>query len=59
MTRGIRQGCPVSALLLVLAAEIRANSIRTNLKIKGFSFGDADKIQEIKISQYADDTCLF
>ena len=58
MTRGIRQGCPVSALLFVLAAEILANSIRTNLKIEGFSFRDADKIQDIKISQYADDTCL-
>ncbi len=52
--RGVRQGCPLSALLFVLAVEIMAISIRNNNTIHGFQCNDS----EIKESMYADDTTL-
>ena len=53
--RGIRQGCPISALLFILLAEVMAIHIRNNGKIKGINVGK----QIYKISQLADDTTLF
>jgi len=54
ISRGIRQGCPVSSLLFVIAIEIMAINIRCDNKIEGFEFNN-----EIhKISQYADDSTL-
>ena len=58
-TRGIRQGCPMSGNLFVLVVEILACAIRDNpirgIKIGGIKIGTT----EFKISQYADDTCIF
>ena len=54
MYRGIRQGCPLSALLFIIVVEILGIQIRNNKRIKGFSFGQ----REYKISQYADDGIL-
>ena len=51
---GIRQGCPLSALLFIMAVEILAITIRKNENIKGISLG----ANEIKITQLADDTTL-
>ena len=53
--RGIRQGCPISALLFILVVEILAVKIRSESKIKGITVGK----KEIKITQLADDTTLF
>ena len=55
VSRGVRQGCPLSLLLYVLGAEILARAIRENKKIKGIPTG---KNQRFKISQFADDTAL-
>ena len=55
MKRGIRQGCPISALLFILVAEIIAISIRSEKNIKGITINE----EEFKIIQLADDTTLF
>ena len=54
-SRGIKQGCPISANLFVLIVEVLASAIRQNPRIAGILIGN----QEFKISQYADDTCLY
>jgi len=60
INRGIRQGCPLSALLFLLAVEILAEKIRQNKQIKGVMYGgDKDDKVELKLLQYADDTSLF
>ena len=53
--RGIRQGCPLSALLFILSVEILALKIRSSNDIKGITINDT----EIKLTQLADDTTLF
>ena len=55
LNRGIRQGCPISALLFILVAEIIAISIRSEKNIKGITINE----EEFKIIQLADDTTLF
>ena len=52
--RGIRQGCPISALLFLLPAEMIANLIRVSPHIIGL------KVNEkcIKLCQLADDFTL-
>ena len=40
MSRGIRQGCPMSALLFIIAIEVMAIDIRENKKIHGINFGN-------------------
>ncbi len=56
MSRGIRQGCPVSALLFILSIEILGLQMRQDRDIKGFDLGFPDK--PIKTIQYADDCIL-
>ena len=53
--RGVRQGCPLSPYLFLLAVEILACKIRQNRDIEGLVFNGT----EIKISQLADDTTCF
>lgn len=52
LTRGIRQGCPLSALLYVITNEVICETIRQDLNVKGI----AHNINELKITAYADDT---
>ena len=55
ITRGIRQRCPISALLLILCVEVLAIYIREQTEIRGITIDNT----EIKITQFADDTCLY
>ena len=53
--RGCRQGDPISPYIFLLCSEVLAHMVRQNNAIKGYSLLE----NEIKISQYADDTSLF
>ena len=52
--RGVRQGCSLSPYIFILCTEVLANKIRENKDIKGIT----GRGNEIKISQYADDTTM-
>ena len=55
--RGIRQGCPVSALLFLICVEMLGIQLRASNSLKGFCFGQG--LSPIKLVQYADDCILF
>lgn len=55
--RGIRQGCPLSALLFILCLELLTQKIEQSRLIKGVVI--PEPYCEIKITQYADDNTLF
>ena len=57
ISRGIRQGCPVSALLFLLCVEILGIKLRASNSLKGFRFGQG--LNPIKLAQYSDDCILF
>ena len=51
----MRQGCPLSGTLFVVAVEFLAQRIRRSKEIKGIPI---DEHNEVKLSQYADDTTV-
>jgi hypothetical protein len=53
MTRDIRQGCPISAILYIFVAEILALRLRNNVHITGISWQNSEN--EIKNIHHADD----
>ena len=55
VSRGVRQGCPLSPLLFVLAVEMLALKIRQDQLYWGIELPEG---QNAKISQFADDTTL-
>jgi hypothetical protein len=55
--RGIRQGCPVSALLFIIATEIMAIDIRQSNGLTGIQIPGNGL--SVRILQYADDGVLF
>jgi len=54
ISRGVRQGCPLSPYLFILAIEVLANHIRSNHTIKGITVDS----HEFKLNLYADDVTL-
>ena len=57
LSRGVRQGCPLSPLLYVLVSEVLAVSIRANSRICGLSLPGVPTPLS-PVSQYADDTSI-
>jgi hypothetical protein len=55
LSRGVRQGCPLSPYLFLVVVELLSIKIRNNKNIKGIKIDDT----EIKILQMADDTTVF
>ena len=60
ISKGIRQGCPLSALLFIICTEILAMAIKVNEQIKGIPIPlDKETYKTVKLSQYADDMSLY
>jgi len=60
LKRGVRQGCPVSALLFLLVVEVMAQDVQQNPQIQGIQLTNSANVDiEVKITQYADDTILY
>ena len=57
LTRGVRQGCPLSVLLYIINNEIINLNIKANKKVVGYPI--PNQKQSLKLSQYADDTSFF
>ena len=55
MSRGTKQGDPISPYLFILVLEILFTQVRNDPSVKGFKIGDI----EIKLSAFADDTTFF
>ena len=55
ISRGCRQGDPLSPYIFIICAEFLSNKVRNNKAIKGIHINQS----EHKISQYADDTSVF
>lgn len=54
-SKGVRQGCPLSPYLFIPSAELMSINLRYDSGVKGINlFGN-----ELKLSQFADDTNLF
>ena len=57
MSNGVRQGCPLSPQLFIIAAEILAQKIIQDVNISGLN--PCESSQSMKVSQLADDTSLY
>ena len=55
LKRGVRQGCPLSGLLFVLAVELLSCAIKARPDITGIKVAN----KEVKLTQYVDDTTAF
>ena len=57
MSRGLRQGCPLSLPLYVIQSEITTQNINKDTNILGLAI--PNQKEQLKLSQYADDSNFF
>ena len=57
MNNGVRQGCPISPQLFILAVEVLAQKVIQSNLVNGIK--TVEESDPLKIRQYADDTTLF
>ena len=57
MKNGVRQGCPISPQLFILAVEVLAQKIIQDINIRGLNPHNSNN--PLKAGQFADDTSLF
>ena len=57
ISRGIRQGCPISPMIFILTLELLAINIRNDESIQGISL--PNRINRTKIKLFADDVTYF
>ena len=55
LMQGVHQGCPLSLVLYIMAAEVLANFIDANKRIKRVQIGD----HEIKLVTFTDDITIY
>ena len=55
ISRGCRQGDPIAAYLFIIAVELLAHKIRTDIGVKGFEFGNLTNVLDL----YADDMTIY
>ena len=55
LMQGVHQGCPLSLVLYVMAAEVLANFIDADKRMKGVQIGD----HEMKLVNFADNIKIF
>ena len=58
-SRGIRQGCPISALLFILSIEALALKIKQSNTYPALQLNLDNRMVDLRIKQFADDTTLF
>ena len=59
LSRGIRQGCAISAIIFILVVEVLSLNLKQNTDIKGIKIPlNSNETYESLISQYADDLSL-
>ena len=56
--KGIKQGCPLSALLFIICAEYLCLTINKSNAMSGILLNLSDQPCEIRCTQYADDIYL-
>ena len=59
ISRGGKQGCPLSALLFNIATEILCRKIKESESIEGITLPLKPESKTFKLSQYADDISLY
>ena len=57
LSRGVRQGCPLSLFLYIMNGEVINLNSKSNKKIVGYFI--PNQKEQLKMSQYADDTNFF